>query len=103
MRAWKTTAAFASMVGNGALSLDPSTLEVSFPSAMLVDGGSGNDHWGESRRGDGTGLTLARGEAWITPPDWFGALNQDYRCQLTCLGDFVPAHSVHLCVGALTS
>jgi hypothetical protein len=32
------------------------------------------------------------GAAWVTLPDWFEALNQDYRYQLTCIGGFAPVY-----------
>ena len=31
-----------------------------------------------------------QGEATITMPEWFEALNSDFRYQLTCLGEFTP-------------
>ncbi len=31
-----------------------------------------------------------RGEAWVTLPDWFDALNRDFRYQLTGIGQFAP-------------
>jgi len=34
----------------------------------------------------------SRGEAWIDLPDWFEALNKDFRYQLTCLGNFAPVY-----------
>jgi len=34
----------------------------------------------------------ARGEAWVEMPDWFEALNQDFRYQLTCIGGFAPVY-----------
>ena len=34
----------------------------------------------------------ARGEAWIEMPQWFEALNQDFRYQLTCIGGFAPVY-----------
>jgi hypothetical protein len=34
----------------------------------------------------------ARGRAWVTLPDWFEALNQDFRYQLTSLGRFAPVY-----------
>lgn len=40
---------------------------------------------------DGTVTTDAQGEAEITLPDWFAALNRDFRYQLTCLGVFAQA------------
>jgi hypothetical protein len=36
-------------------------------------------------------ITLdARGEAVVELPEWFGALNKEFRYQLTCLGGFAP-------------
>jgi len=32
------------------------------------------------------------GEAWVTMPDWFEALNQDFRYQLTCIGGHAPVY-----------
>jgi hypothetical protein len=32
------------------------------------------------------------GEAVVELPDWFGALNKDYRYQLTCIGGFAPVY-----------
>jgi len=32
------------------------------------------------------------GEAVVALPDWFGALNKDYRYQLTCIGGFAPVY-----------
>ncbi len=40
---------------------------------------------------DGTVTTDAEGEAEITLPDWFAALNRDFRYQLTCIGVFAQA------------
>ena len=34
----------------------------------------------------------ARGEAWVRLPDWFEALNTDFRYQLTCVGGFAPVY-----------
>ncbi len=34
----------------------------------------------------------ASGEATVQLPDWFGALNRDYRYQLTCIGGFAPVY-----------
>jgi len=34
----------------------------------------------------------ARGRAWVTLPDWFEGLNQDFRYQLTSLGRFAPVY-----------
>lgn len=33
----------------------------------------------------------AEGEAWVTLPDWFEALNQDFRYQLTAIGAAAPS------------
>jgi hypothetical protein len=32
------------------------------------------------------------GEAWIELPEWFEALNRDFRYQLTCIGGFAPVY-----------
>jgi hypothetical protein len=32
------------------------------------------------------------GEAWVELPDWFEALNRDFRYQLTCIGGFAPVY-----------
>lgn len=40
---------------------------------------------------DGTVTTDANGDAEVTLPDWFAALNRDFRYQLTCLGVFAQA------------
>jgi hypothetical protein len=32
------------------------------------------------------------GEAWVQLPDWFEALNMDFRYQLTCVGGFAPVY-----------
>jgi hypothetical protein len=32
------------------------------------------------------------GEAWVEMPDWFEALNRDFRYQLTCIGGFAPVY-----------
>src|SRR5581483_9579557 len=37
---------------------------------------------------DGVVVLDERGEAVITLPEWFGALNRDFRYQLTCIGGF---------------
>jgi len=34
----------------------------------------------------------AGGEAWVQLPDWFEALNRDFRYQLTCIGGFAPVY-----------
>jgi len=33
-----------------------------------------------------------KGEAQVDLPDWFGALNRDFRYQLTCVGGFAPVY-----------
>jgi hypothetical protein len=35
---------------------------------------------------NGIALLNAKGEAWVTMPEWFDALNQDFRYQLTSIG-----------------
>jgi hypothetical protein len=40
---------------------------------------------------DGTVTTDASGYATVTLPDWFEALNKDFRYQLTVIGDFAQA------------
>lgn len=32
------------------------------------------------------------GETWVDLPEWFEALNQDFRYQLTCIGGFAPVY-----------
>ncbi|MBZ5545702.1 MAG: hypothetical protein LAO07_18835, partial [Acidobacteriia bacterium] len=39
---------------------------------------------------DGVVVLDAKGEAWVTLPEWFEALNSDFRYQLTCIGGFAP-------------
>jgi hypothetical protein len=34
----------------------------------------------------------ANGEAWVELPEWFEALNKDFRYQLTCIGGFAPVY-----------
>jgi hypothetical protein len=34
----------------------------------------------------------ATGEAWVQLPDWFEAVNTDFRYQLTCVGGFAPVY-----------
>ena len=41
---------------------------------------------------DGVVALDASGEAVITLPEWFGALNRDFRYQLTCVGGFAPVY-----------
>ncbi len=40
---------------------------------------------------NGNITTDAKGDAAITMPDWFEALNQDFRYQLTVIGQFAQA------------
>ncbi len=32
------------------------------------------------------------GEAWVQLPEWFEAINKDFRYQLTCIGGFAPVY-----------
>lgn len=41
---------------------------------------------------DGIVTLDAKGEATVTLPDWFGALNEDFRYQLTCVGGYAPVY-----------
>ncbi|MBM3307327.1 MAG: hypothetical protein FJY74_03290 [Candidatus Eisenbacteria bacterium] len=41
---------------------------------------------------DGVTTLDAAGEAWVELPEWFGALNRDFRYQLTCIGGFAPVY-----------
>jgi len=41
---------------------------------------------------NGNATLDARGEATVEMPDWFEALNQDFRYQLTCIGGFAPVY-----------
>jgi len=41
---------------------------------------------------NGNVLLGENGEAWVELPDWFEALNQDFRYQLTCIGGFAPVY-----------
>ncbi|HEY6373643.1 MAG TPA: hypothetical protein VIX37_23920 [Candidatus Sulfotelmatobacter sp.] len=41
---------------------------------------------------NGNVMLDANGEAVIDLPEWFGALNRDYRYQLTCVGGFAPVY-----------
>jgi len=34
----------------------------------------------------------ANGEAWVELPEWFSALNRDFRYQLTSIGGFAPIY-----------
>ena len=40
----------------------------------------------------GTVVLDAAGEAVVTLPDWFEALNRDFRYQLTCIGGYAPVY-----------
>jgi hypothetical protein len=41
---------------------------------------------------DGIAVLDEHGEATITLPNWFEALNQDFRYQLTCVGGYAPVY-----------
>ena len=41
---------------------------------------------------NGNAMLDASGEAWVELPEWFEALNSDYRYQLTCIGAFAPVY-----------
>ena len=41
---------------------------------------------------DGVVVLDARGEAVVSLPDWFSALNKDFRYQLTCIGGYAPVY-----------
>jgi len=41
---------------------------------------------------DGVVSLDANGEATVVMPEWFGALNRDFRYQLTCVGGFAPIY-----------
>lgn len=41
---------------------------------------------------NGNATLNASGEAVILLPEWFGALNKDYRYQLTCIGGYAPVY-----------
>jgi hypothetical protein len=41
---------------------------------------------------DGLVTLDGNGEAWVDLPEWFEALNKDFRYQLTCLGAFAPVY-----------
>ena len=40
----------------------------------------------------GNAVLDERGEAWVELPEWFEALNRDFRYQLTCVGGFAPVY-----------
>jgi hypothetical protein len=41
---------------------------------------------------NGNAVLNEKGEAWVELPDWFEALNRDFRYQLTCIGGFAPVY-----------
>ena len=41
---------------------------------------------------DGVAALDTNGEAVVSMPEWFGALNRDFRYQLTCIGGFAPVY-----------
>jgi len=41
---------------------------------------------------DGVAVLDAKGEVVVQLPEWFGALNSDFRYQLTCIGGFAPVY-----------
>ncbi len=41
---------------------------------------------------DGIAVCDAKGEAEVVLPDWFEALNEDFRYQLTCIGGYAPVY-----------
>lgn len=41
---------------------------------------------------NGNAVMDEAGEAWVEMPDWFEALNRDFRYQLTCIGGFAPVY-----------
>ena len=41
---------------------------------------------------DGVATLDGSGEAWVELPDWFEALNGDFRYQLTCIGVYAPVY-----------
>jgi hypothetical protein len=41
---------------------------------------------------NGNVVTDADGEAWVELPEWFEALNREFRYQLTCIGGFAPVY-----------
>ena len=41
---------------------------------------------------DGTVLLDENGEAWVQLPDYFEALNKDFRYQLTCIGGYAQVY-----------
>jgi hypothetical protein len=41
---------------------------------------------------DGVVVLDEGGSAWVDLPEWFEALNEDFRYQLTCIGGFAPVY-----------
>ena len=41
---------------------------------------------------NGIAVLDVNGEAVVALPDWFGAINRDFRYQLTCIGGFAPVY-----------
>jgi hypothetical protein len=41
---------------------------------------------------DGVSILDEKGEAWVELPEWFEALNRDFRYQLTCIGGYSPVY-----------
>jgi len=41
---------------------------------------------------DGVAVLDSDGAAWVELPEWFEALNRDFRYQLTCLGGYAPVY-----------
>jgi hypothetical protein len=41
---------------------------------------------------DGVAVLDSHGEAVVELPDWFEALNKEFRYQLTCIGGFAPVY-----------
>ncbi len=41
---------------------------------------------------NGNATLDANGEAWIELPEWFEAVNKDFRYQLTCIGGYAPVY-----------
>jgi len=41
---------------------------------------------------DGVATLDAQGEAVVQLPEWFEALNRDFRYQLTCIGGYAPVY-----------
>ena len=41
---------------------------------------------------NGNAVLDENGEAWVSLPEWFEALNRDFRYQLTCIGGFAPVY-----------